>query len=82
MSRESEFAADQKKTRDGRLRLACGKYVYPSRQLAKKAVKRVRGRRVHAKPGVLREYRCELCQGWHIGHTTWLDREGRPRRGE
>ena len=49
----------------------CGKRVYASRSVAKSDAKNLTGSGdSHTKPGKLRPYYCDRCEGWHIGHST------------
>ncbi len=48
-----------------------GKRAYPSRTAAKQAYKQHLSKREHMRP-----YRCEACNGWHLGHLDYPTMRG------
>ncbi|MGE3449000.1 MAG: hypothetical protein AB7H92_15635 [Microbacteriaceae bacterium] len=54
----------------------CGKRLYVTRREARAAVRRTRLHIRYAKRTVMREYRCPVRDGWHIGHLPKPVRDG------
>ncbi len=71
----AKHAISVKNERKGFVVLACSKFCYPSKSLAKKAAKLVKasGWEIHKDRGMLMPYYCEKCTAWHIGHSRSRD---------
>jgi len=54
----------------------CGKRIYLSKGTAKSQVKNMIGNGSYSgKPGIFRPYYCSSCDGWHIGHSTSIQKD-------
>lgn len=65
----------------GPVRCLTGKIRYRGRKAAKSALKDFARHTARDKAGVLGEYLCEHCDGWHLGHARYPYKR-RPEDGE